>query len=678
MTAKKKDNTGKQTDNNVDSELEKKVDAMMSVEEQTTPESPAPPTPIKPPTPIVVSSEPDVGSAPLLPNDKLPDLDKKAETPPPTPVPVPPQQPVEPVQPTSVTPLATELTDDLGLEDPNTSQAVDDIVASESDELLAVHDTPSQPTPPAAIVPKKKKGLLKRWWQSKIARNFTLLLLLGGIIAAGVVPTSRYFILNTFGVRSAASMTVLDEATKQPLKNVLLTIDNQSAKTDEEGNVRLENLKLGSSELTISKPAFAEIRKKHVFGWGSNPLGEFYLKAVGSQHKFTLVDFLSKQPISKATATSGEATARSNEKGEITLTVPQSENEKVEVQIKADGYRSENQTVTVSADPKTVNIEMVPARKHAFITKRSGTYDVYKADVDGRNEEKVLSGTGSERTDSMALSIHPSKPLAALISTRDYNRTINGSPVSTLTLINLSDNSTKTVAQSERLQMVDWVGDRLVYVKIGEGEKADSTTRHRLMSYDVESGDNKELASSNYFNAVVAAKNVVYYTPASFNVNGAVGLFKIGANGENKKTIHDKEVWSLFRTAYDTISASIGQDWFEVNLSNDAVTVSSAAPATQKSRIYVERPGSSQSLWVDDRDGKGVLLDYDTQAKSEKVLQQKSGLKYPVYWLDATHVIYRVSSAQETADYIFSIEGGEPRKIRDVTDTAGVDRWYYY
>lgn len=52
---------------------------------------------------------------------------------------------------------------------------------------------------------------------------------------------------------------------------------------------------------------------------------------------------------------------------------------------------------------------MAPSRKHVFISKRSGTYDVYKVDVDGKNEEKVLSGTGSERPDAIALSIHPTK-----------------------------------------------------------------------------------------------------------------------------------------------------------------------------------------------------------------------------------------------------------------------------
>lgn len=678
MTAKKKsDDTSKKTGNAIDPELEKKVDAMMSVEQPATPEDTS--TEVAQPDPPATE---EIASAPLLPTEKIPVLDKKPEppkiSPPPEPRPVAPTEAEAPQPVSPRAPMPDDLRDELGLEDAGTSKAVDDIVASESDELLQIHDDEARSRQTSIEnTPKKKKSLLKRWWQNRWARNLTILALLLGIAAAAVIPVSRYFVLNAAGVRVAASMTVLDETTGQPLKNAQVIVGDQSAKTDEEGNVRLDRLKLGSAELKITKPAFADITKEHVFGWGSNPLGEFRLKAVGSQYKFVLTDFLSKKPITKATATSGEASAKANDKGEVILTVPQTENEQIEVEITADSYRTEKQKVTISTT-KEVALAMVPARKHVFITKRSGTYDVYKSDVDGKNEEKILSGTGGERTDSMALAVHPTKNLAALVSTRDNSKMINGMPVNTLTLINVAEGTNKTISQSERIQIIDWIGDRLIYVKIGENEKNDSTTRHRLISYDLESEEEKELASTNYFNAVIAVKNNIYYTPAAFNVNGSVGLFKIGANGENKKTIFDKEVWSLFRTSYDKLSVSIGQEWYDLNLTTDTMTAAGAAPANQKSRIYVESPTGSPALWVDDRDGKGTLLAYDPQATTEKILHQKSGLKYPVYWLDATHIVFRVSTNQETADYIFSTDGGVPTKIHDVTDTAGVDRWYYY
>jgi organic radical activating enzyme len=68
----------------------------------------------------------------------------------------------------------------------------------------------------------------------------------------------------------------------------------------------------------------------------------------------------------------------------------------------------------------------------------------------------------------------------------------------------------------------------------------------------------------------------------------------------------------------------------------------------------------------------------DVNSKQETVLRAQGGLKNPITWVDTAHAVYRVANGQETADYIISLSGGEPRKIRDVTNVAGVDRWYYY
>ncbi len=250
--------------------------------------------------------------------------------------------------------------------------------------------------------------------------------------------------------------------------------------------------------------------------------------------------------------------------------------------------------------------------------------------------------------------------------------------MSSLNIVNLDTNEVTKITDSERIQVVDWVGDRLVYVKITQGASEASTGRHKLMSYDIASENSKELASTNYFNDVLVARGAVYYTPAIYKVNGTVGLFKINPDGTNKKTIFDKEVWNLLRTEYDKVNASVGQDWYDLTLSTDGIVKATGAPSVLKSRVYTDGPSNQKSLWVDERDGKGVLVLYDTQAKQEKTIQSQGGLKNPVVWTDGTHVVYRIANGQETADYILSLDGGEPKKIKDVTNVAGVDRWYYY
>jgi hypothetical protein len=81
---------------------------------------------------------------------------------------------------------------------------------------------------------------------------------------------------------------------------------------------------------------------------------------------------------------------------------------------------------------------------------------------------------------------------------------------------------------------------------------------------------------------------------------------------------------------------------------------------------------------LDKRDGKGVLLVYDIGKNADTVLQTKSGLTGPIRWLNDSSLVYRIHTEQETADYALSLDAGGPVKIRDVTPTGSVDRWYYY
>ena len=563
--------------------------------------------------------------------------------------------------------------------DTETAKAVDEIIAEESDALLAAEDEKHA----KSIEEKKKpsltarlKGLLGAWWHNRAARRATFAILILIVVAAMVTPVSRYFMLNTFGVRSAASIKILDESTRQPLKNVQVSLRGQKALTDDEGVARLTELKLGSTELVIEKRAFAPIKRQVTLGWGSNPLGDASLTPVGSQYVFGVSDYLSGQPIKKAEATSGEASAFSDENGQIKLTLDKTDDTPFEVSITGDGLRTEKLLV----DPNNKaehTLQMAPNRKHTFISKRSGRFDVYKIDADGKNEELVLSGTGNER-DDILLVPHPKDELVALVSTRSGARNSQGFLLSTLLLIDLSDNSTVEVAQSERVQVLDWVGDKLVYVRVAAGSSAANPARHRLMTYDVKTYESSELASSNFFNDVTIAKGLVYYAPSSAYQNGQTAFYRIGTDGNNRQAVLDQETWSIFRTGYHNLTLAIGQDWYDYNLGNNKPTKLGGEPANLRNRSYVDSPDGKRSLWVDQRDGKGVLLTYDLEGNEDTQVFERSGLRTPIRWLNDRSVVFRVNTDQETADYAASLDGGEPKKIRDVTDTNGVEAWYYY
>ncbi len=564
--------------------------------------------------------------------------------------------------------------------DEQLEEAVDDISVSESDSVLESEDEKLE----EAFVPndrsfkQKVKAFLKEWWQNPKKRWGTIIGLVVLILVIGAVPTSRYFVLNTVGVRSSASVIILDESTGQPLKNVSVTIGSSEAKTDDTGTAKLQKIKLGSSKLEVKKRAFAPIDNTIVIGLGSNPLGEMKVKPVGVQYSFDIKDFLSDKSIEKAEASSGEFSAFSNQDGHVVLTI-EDPSSTLDITIKASSYRDE--TVVQGTDNKqSQTIKLVSSRKQFFVSKRSGKYDLYKIDVDSKNESLVLSGTGNER-DDIALANHPDRDVAALVSTRGTTRNKDGYLLSTLTVVDLTDKdaATKTLGQSEQFQIVGWSGDQLLYVQIAEGASAANPKRHRLMTYNYTTGQTKEIAATNYFNDVALMGGDVYYAASTASQGGSpVGLFKVSADGSNSKRLFDQEVWNIFRTDYQTVTFSAQGKWYNFQLNDGKVATASGAPTVQLSRVYHDGPEHKRSLWVDQRDGKGVLLAYDTNSKQDAVIRSQSGLTYPVRWLNDSTVVYRINTDQESADYVLNLDGGEPKKIVDVTNTSNVDRWYYY
>ncbi len=565
------------------------------------------------------------------------------------------------------------------VDDEQTAQAVADIVAKESDEVLAAEDEKIA----AAFAPPKQKSegnklarFLTGWWRNRRARAVVLGSVFVLLIAAALTPTSRYLVLNTVGVRVSTSVRVLDESTLLPLKNVEVSVGETRVKTDENGAAKLDQLKLGPAEIKIHKRAFAPESRRATLGWGSNQSGDFKLRPTGTQYSFDVHDFLSTKPINKAEATSDDANAFSDADGKILLTMDEPADE-FKVMIRYEGYRQEE--LTVNADSVDVmKVDLAPARPHVFISERSGKYDVYRVDADGKNEQLVLKGTGNERQD-MTLAVHPTKDTVALVSTRSGERTKSGFMLSSLTLINLKDKSTKAVAQSEKIQLVDWAQDRLVYVQIAEGASAVHPRRHRLMSYDTRNGQVIEIAASNYFNDVMMVQGKVYYAPSGLYQNGVdVSLFAINPDGTNRQVVLDKETWNLFRTSYGGISIAVPGAWYEYDLSRQSLKTLDGEPADTTNRIYVDSPTTKKSLWIDMRDGKGALMAYDQESGNETALETKSGLAPPLVWLNDKTAVFRVRTNQETTDYAVSLDGGESKKIRDVTNTSGVDSWYYY
>ena len=671
-----KDIKKNQTPGDYDPNVEARVDAMMSEDSEK------PKKEKTEPVQIIPVSEVSSSSAPLLPGEKLPKFDEKPAKKPKT-----EEKPVVlgglvnniPKKPADEEPL----NENGYLESKKTSEAVDEIISSESDRLLAIEDAKAEMLAEGTAeideggVFSRFFAVLGRLFRSKAFKISFTLIFLASIAAAFIYPDSRYFILNKAGVRASTSFRIVDEQTDQPLKGAAVSIGQISAVSDENGDVTLNEILLGEQQINVSKPAFASLSKDVTIGWGSNPIDDLGLIATGTRYTFEVKDFLSGKPIAGAEASSGEASAKASEKGEIALVVSEDEKQTIQAEITADGYRTEKITLQIG-DESVKKVVLVPAKKHAFVSNRDGKFDLYKVDIDGKNEEKVLSGTGNEREDEISILAHPSRDLIAFVSIRSDERAKDGEPISSLNVVDLNSNEVENVVDSERIQLVDFIDNKLIYIKVQANSTEESKRRHRLISYDLDSRTEQELASTNYFNDVLAAKGAVYYSPAEYKVNGAVGFYRINPDGSGKTTILAEEAWNLFRVEYNKINIAISDEWYQYDLDTTQLDKLNGSPPTLKSRVYTASPNGKKAAWADIRDGKGVLLVYDPTSDEDKVIHRQSGLVNPLVWIDDDHIVYRVATGSETGDYVVSISGGDPKKIVDVTNTVGLDRFYLY
>ncbi len=621
-----------------------------------------------------------LGTPPVDPNKEV-----EEEKPPEKTLVIPPNKDIE--EPLGPPPLG-DITNLGAAESMNSSLEINPTETVEASKTDMAQVTPSVEPPEeqagvmSSEIKKPKSGKVKRFFKAIFGTSkgrwtsFIIFVIVS--FALVLTPTSRYFLLNTVGVRSSASITVLDGSTQLPLRNVKVKLANVSGQTDENGEVKLTKIELGQTELVIEKRAFATINQPITVGWGSNPLGKFSLKAVGAQYTFVIKDWLTGKPIEKAEATRGEASAFSDEQGKLLLTIDSSEvKDNMTITVKANDYRDEQAALDVDSK-QAQTVQMVVNRKHVFISNRSGKYDIYSVYADGKNEKLVLAATGVER-DDMVLVQHPTDAVAALVSTRVNVRNSDGFLLSTLTIFNLNDSSTFGVGQSEKLQIIGWVGTRLLYIQVAAGTSATDPGRFRLLSFDYKTAEKTEIARSNSFNDIALIGSSLYYAPSSsFQKDPKTGFIKSNADGTLKKTLFDKEVWNMFRVNYDTLNLMVGQTWYEYKIGSSNPVKLNESPANPKNRLYINNQDNTHALWVDQRDGKGVLLDYDIQKATDKILQTKSGLVYPVHWLTDSLFIYRIHTDTETADYVMSIDGKTAHKIKDVYNSGGIDRWYYY
>lgn len=572
--------------------------------------------------------------------------------------------------------------DKEAVDDTFVAEAVDDIVAHESDELIEAKDREAQiSSVPIATGPVERfKQALSTWWHNKKARNATLFGISLVVCLLMTVPFSRYAILNACGVRASATLHVVDAKSGQPIHGVDVLIAGNVGRTNDQGQVTITDLPLGPTVLSLKKRSFAPVDQQTVIGWGSNQYSDpIQLEPVGTQFAFTITNWQSGTAIEKAEVTDGESVAVANDKGVAVLVVEPTEKD-LEVTVRAQGYRSEK-VVILSTDTSAKKQALVPDNPDVFLSKRSGKLDLYKRDLDGKNEAVLLAENDNETGDVSLLTRQPGDK-AAFVSTRDGKKNSDGYPLKNLYIVDVRAKSVSKVdgTESEDLILLGWSDNTVVFQKIVEGASAGNPKRNRILAYNVETSKLIELTSANYFNDVKMIDGLVYGAANSGGIPGgsaATQLVRIAPDGSNRTVILNQEVWALYRTDLQSLYAlAPNNKWFAQTLGQQSMTATAATSKTH--REYVRSPANTQAAWVDQRDGKGVLLVQDIKGGSDVQVVSQGGLGWPIRWINDKQILVTVKSSQETATYIVDVPTKKIIKVGDITVTRNNGyNWYY-
>lgn len=509
------------------------------------------------------------------------------------------------------------------------------------------------------------------WWHNKKARYGSLAGLIVCMALLGIIPQVRYGVLGAVGFNGSVSVDILDDTNGEPLKNVDVSIASLHAKTDANGRAVIKDAPLGSQTLTVAKRAFAKQEKTIVVGIGTSSIEPIKIRATGEQYTFSITNYVSGKPVPIAEAVSGDANANANKQGQIVLTSNESDAATLRVLISAKGFRPER--LTIRADDKSrKTIKLVPAQKTVFVSAERGTFDVYSSYVDGKDKQLILTGTGSERKETLAISVNSEGTMAALVSSRDNKRNKDGYLLDALTLLHIENKTESTIENAEQIQIIGWSGNSILYSRTVAGASAGNPNRNRIVSYDFNKLERLQLASANSFVGTILIKNVLYFATNSTDPATKPMFAKIQIDGSSKQTISQRQLWSLARQSYTSLLLQTPEEWLGYTIGSSTQPTKTNIPGQSINRVYVDRVDGAKSVWADERDGKVKLIVRDNKTGKEQIIKSDEGIAYPIRWLNNDMITYHVTSQSQSAQYVISSSGGSAKKVSDVTATRSL------
>jgi hypothetical protein len=571
----------------------------------------------------------------------------------------------------------------------------------DTEDTGQVDQTEEKPQP-EPIEPKAKTGFKQKLagWRAaymshkKIAIPATVLVLLLAILA---VPVSRYPVLGLF-IKKDVIVYTIDSKTKGTVLSASIRIDGKQSLC---GGKRtpypncLAKIPVGKHKVTAEAENYQTAEKEITVGLGKSKEQnvEVSLVATGRPVSLRINNKLTGKALTGVHIKSGKAETVTNQYGDGSIVVDPSL-ESIDVEISGDGYNTLKTKTPTNQTADSGVIEITPAGKVYFLSKRTGKINVMKSDLDGANAEVVLAATGNEEDGDTILLASQDWKYLALKSKRDKKPslylidTTNGDKLTTM------DEGDATFT------LTGWSGHTFVYQVQRDKVQFWQPKRQSIKSYNAETAKinalddtvgegtgNSSYSGTDYKseyqgNIILTGGTVVYtknwssgiYTPGNGNLSGKQnGIYTVSADGQNKKLVKGFDA-----TTSNSIESRLyapGEVYFRVytnskpefyELENGSVQTKGDLTAKFDSvyPTYLFSPSNSKTFWAEARDGKNTLFIGDEKGDNGKTVMELS--EYTAYgWYTENYLLMSKDSSELYAIGVDTQKNWSPYKITD-------------
>lgn len=573
-----------------------------------------------------------------------------------------------------------------------TDKAVDDIMAEESDMVLAVDDIMaakrSQKTQGTSWKDKLRSLLHNKWtW---IGLAVILCFLLG-------LPFTRYKLLGIV-IKKNVSVKVMDSQTGTPVSNAQVALGGVDVKTDANGLAKLK-VGVGEKSLIITKQYYRTTDVHYFVGFSGNPASTIKLVATGRLVPITIDNTISGKPVLNAVIRILDTTAKTNNKGEASIALPTgTKSDKASISLV--GYNTKQVSVQVTAAITSANsFTLTPSGTIYFLSKAGGLINVMKSNLDGSAPQTVLAGTGHETASTTRLfASHDWRYLAL-----EANR---GGTQAELYLINTSNKQvTEFDSSNSTFNPIGWSGHDFLYsLTANTGSQWQSGTQ-AIKDYDADqqqlneldqnqaAGDSTSYAYQSLSNIFLAGNALVYDTQwtaqGGYDLssdNDTIRVFQLGSQAK-------KDYESFPASSTGLIAANRYQPqsvYFEVPSSSAATSYYQYANQSvqtasinqtifnQTNPSYLLSPSGNHTVWFELSNGQDLFLTGNSNAGNQQQIAALDGY-VPYGWYSDSYILASKDNDQLYILPSSGLSGAQtPFKITAYYEPNGSNNSYEY